>query len=362
MKKIRVTQTYLPLLEDYISRLEDIWKSGWVTNYGDQEKELQSKLREYLEIDNIELVSNGTLAIQLAIRAMGLKGEIITTPFTYVATSTAIVWEGCTPVFVDIDDKTLCINPELIESAVTENTSAILGTHVYGLPCDVHRIQQIAEKHNLKVIYDAAHCFGEKFYGKSILVHGDISTLSFHATKIFHTAEGGGIVCRDEEVSKKIYLLKKFGHLGEEEYITTGINAKISELHAAMGLSVLPIVPDRIRKQKELSSIYDSMLDIGNLILPQAPPELERNYSYYPIIFPSVGVMEKVRTALINQNIFPRRYFFPSLNTLPYLQISGYQACPISEKVSNRVLCLPLYYDLDQKEVCRIANIVIKNL
>jgi dTDP-4-amino-4,6-dideoxygalactose transaminase len=332
-----------------------------LTNNGEVEKELATNLRQYLGVPNIQLVANGTLALQLAIKALDLKGEIITTPFSYVATATAIVWEGCAPVFVDIDEKTFCINPELIEAAITEKTSAILATHVYGYPCDVDKIARIAGKHNLKVIYDAAHCFGVKLNGQSLLVHGDISTLSFHATKLFHTAEGGAVICKDESISKRVYLLKKFGHLGEDNYLEIGINAKMSELHAAMGLCVLPMVDQIIDRRRQIVTIYNEMIE-GKLQRPVLPAGVGYNYCYYPVLFPSHDQMMRARKDLLDADIIPRRYFYPSLNTLPFLQQVGYKACPVSESAALRVICLPLYYELNQEEVIKISKIILGNI
>jgi len=356
---IPVTKTFLPSLEDYQARLQQIWKSGWLTNNGQFENELAIKLSQYLGIPNIELVANGTLALQLAIKALDLKGEIITTPFSYVATATAIVWEGCTPVFVDIDEKTFCINPDLIEASITEKTSAILATHVYGIPCDVEKIAEIARRHNLKVVYDAAHCFGVKLHGQSLLVHGDISTLSFHATKLFHTAEGGAVVCQDENVSRRVYIMKKFGHLGEDYFFEIGINAKMSELHAAMGLCILPMMDQIIDRRRQIATLYDALFKASKLQRPELPQEVDYNYNYYPVFFSSHEDMMRARKDLMDQDIIPRRYFYPSLNTLPYLQQAGHKVCPVSESAALRVLCLPLYYELEKEEIIKISKIIL---
>jgi dTDP-4-amino-4,6-dideoxygalactose transaminase len=356
---INVTKTYLPPLDQYVSQLEKIWQDGWITNNGPLVKELSEKLRTHLGAPNLELVANGTLALQLAIKALHLKGEIITTPFSYVATTTALLWEGCQPVFVDIENKSLCIDADQIEDAITERTSAILATHVYGYSCDVGKIEQIAQKHGLKVIYDASHAFGVGLNGQSLLGHGDISTLSFHATKLFHTAEGGALVCRDESLAKQIGLIKKFGHIGEEDYLEVGINAKMSELHAAMGLCVLPRVDEAVAFRRVLSERYDLCLEGQDLIRPQAAKGLERNYAYYPLIFSSHDDMMLVRQALIDKGVMPRRYFYPSLNTLPYLRPEWQKSCPVSERVASRVLCLPIYSGLEQQEVERVCKIII---
>jgi dTDP-4-amino-4,6-dideoxygalactose transaminase len=355
---IPVTRTLLPNIERYTAYLETIWQTGQLTNNGPLSRQLAGDIANFLGITNLELVANGTLAIQLAIKALGLQGEIITTPYSYVATTSSILWEGCEPVFVDIEDRTFCIDPDLSEAAITEKTTAILATHVYGYPCDVVKIQKIADKHNLKVIYDAAHAFGVKLFGESLLLHGDCSTLSFHATKLFHTGEGGAVVCKDAEVTKRIFLMKKFGHIGEDDYLDIGINAKLSELHAAMGLCVLPKVNDIIASRKECSDWYGKQLKSCSLQRTVSPVGLEYNYAYYPVIFSSHEVMMRVRQALMDNGIGPRRYFYPSLNTLPYLKPELKRACPISEDMSSRVLCLPLYVGLSKAEVAIICGII----
>jgi dTDP-4-amino-4,6-dideoxygalactose transaminase len=356
---ITVTKTFFPPFEDYQAKLRQIWESGWLTNDGQLGNELAIKLGQYLGVSHIELVANGMLALLLAIKALDLKGEIITTPYSYVATANAIAWEGCTPVFVDIDEKTFCINPDLIESAITEKTSAIMATHVYGYPCDVDKIAEIAGKHNLKMIYDGAHCFGVKLNGQSLLIHGDISMLSFHATKLFHTAEGGAVVCRDENVSKRIGVMKRFGHFGEDDYREIGINAKMSELHAAMGLCILPLIDQIIERRRQITTLYDELLKDSQLYHPRMPREVEYNYNYYPVLFPTYEDMMRARKALMDKDIYPRRYFYPSLHTLPYLQQTGYKACPVSESAAMRVLCLPLYSELQKEEIIRITEIIL---
>lgn len=323
-------------------------------------RQLKINLIEHLGLQDIHLIGNGTLAIQLAIKALNLKGEIITTPYSYVATTNAIVWEGCTPVFVDIDPKSFCINPDLIEEAITENTTAILATHVYGYPCDIERIQAIAAKHELKVIYDAAHAFGVRLNGESLLNHGDCSTISFHATKLFHTAEGGAIVCQNTAVAERIALMCKFGHIGEDEYLDIGINAKMSELHAAMGLAVLSEVPNLIAARIERASWYDDLLYGLGLQRPQVVAGLEYNYAYYPVVFETHQHMMAARSALQAKDIYPRRYFHPSLNTLPFLPLTLRRPCPVSESIALRVLALPFYPSLAHKDVERVSA-CIKN-
>ena len=355
---VPVTKSYLPPLDEFTACLEQIWESGHITNNGPLCRHLTDDVARFLGVSNLELVANGMLALQLAIKSLGLQGEIITTPYSYVATTNAILWEGCEPVFVDIEPRTFCINPDLIEAAITEKTSAILATHVYGYPCDVVKIQQIADKYQLKVIYDAAHAFGVKLFGESLLVHGDCSTLSFHATKLFHTAEGGAVAFKDAKVGRRVLLMKKFGHIGEEDYLDLGINAKMSELHAAMGLCVLPKVSDIIASRKECSGWYDKKFEGYALKRPIPPAGLEYNYAYYPVLFSSHDIMMRVRQTLLDNNINPRRYFHPSLNSLPFLKPELKRACPVSEDISSRVLCLPMFMGLQKEEVEVICNIV----
>ena len=355
---VPVTRCCLPPLADYLSQLQPVWESGQITNNGAICRQLQELLKIHFGLPHLELVANGTLALQLAIKALGLKGEIITTPYSYVATTHAILWEGCDPVFVDIDEKNFGIDPELIEAAITENTAAILATHVYGYPCDVRAIQAIAEKYRLRVIYDAAHAFGVKFRGQSLLHHGDCSALSFHATKLFHTAEGGAVVCRDEIIARRISLMKKFGHIGEDEYLDIGINAKMSELHAAMGLAVWPQVGEIISARREVSSWYDECLAGSDLRRPGEIAGLEYNYAYYPVVFPDHGAMLRARQALMEKDIFPRRYFFPALNTLPFLKPERQRPCPVAESIAARVLSLPLFPGLEKNTVEGICGLL----
>jgi len=359
---IPVTRTTLPAVEDYVNSLQEIWASGQLTNNGPLTLRLRDALEDFLGVENLLPVANGTLALQLAIKALNLKGEIITTPYSYVATTNAILWEGCDPVFVDVDPLTFCIDPALIEAAITPKTSAILATHVYGYPCDVQKIEAIAAQYGLKVIYDAAHAFGVKLNGLSILEHGECSTLSFHATKLFHTGEGGAVVARDKDIHHRLLLMSKFGHVGEDDYLDIGINAKMSELHAAMGLAVLPSVTDIIAARRERSQWYDEMLEGLPLLRPKVMDGLEYNYAYYPVIFSTHEQMMTVRAALQAEHIFPRRYFYPSLNMLPFLPESLRRPCPVSETIAQRVLALPLYPMLARKEVERITACILTAL
>mgnify|MGYP001308084103 CR=1 FL=1 len=356
---IPVTKTFLPPLDEYINYLQKIWESNQLTNNGPLVQELEGKLKEYLGVKHLFFVSNGTIALQIAIKALDLKEEIITTPFSYVATTSSIVWEGCQPVFVDIDPNTLCINPDLIEQAITPKTTAILATHVYGIPCNVDRIKEIAEKHNLKVIYDAAHTFGVKYKDKSLVSYGDISTLSFHATKLFHTVEGGAIITQDDEVAHRIGYMRNFGHKGQEDFWGLGINGKNSEFHAAMGLCNLKYLPENIFKRKTNSLYYDQLLHLIPVKRPKLPKSTEYNYAYYPIIFSNEEVLIQTKIEMNTFEIYPRRYFYPSLSNLPYL----FDNNPlIAQEIAKTILCLPIYSDLEKEIVKKIVDIIFNNL
>ena len=354
---IPVTKPFLPPQEEYNKYISEIWQRQWLTNNGPLVNELELKLKEYLGVEHLLYLSNGTIALQLAIKALGLTGEIITTPFSYVATTSSIVWEGCTPVFVDIDSNSLNIDSNKIEEAISSKTSAILATHVYGNPCDMEAIEAIAQRHNLKVIYDAAHCFGTLYKGRSIFEYGDISTTSFHATKLFHTIEGGAVFTKDPELLKKMAYMRNFGHDGPEDFFGIGINGKNSEFHAAMGLVNLKYI-DQIRdKRKELSAYYDKKLEGLSKTTPVLLKESQFNFAYYPIVLPSEEILEKMVKVLNDNLVYPRRYFYPSLHHLNYVES---QDLPVSESVSKRVLCLPLYQTLSFEEIDFIARLMLR--
>jgi dTDP-4-amino-4,6-dideoxygalactose transaminase len=356
---INVTKSYLPPFEEYSAYLEELWESRWLTNRGKLVQQLEKEICNKLQLDHLLYVSNGTIAIQLAIKALELKGEIITTPFSYVATTTSILWENCKPVFCDIEPKTLCIDPGKIEQLITPTTSAILATHVFGIPCDVEKIESIAKKHNLKVIYDAAHAFCVSYKNRNIFAYGDISTCSFHATKVFHTVEGGSITCNDEALRQKLFLYHTFGHIGDD-YFTFGVNAKNSEFHAAMGLCNLKVIDRLVSSRKLSSELYNASLNFKTITRPSLPPDTEYNYSYYPVIFENETILLKIKEELFRNGINTRRYFYPSLNQLPYLSSS--ESCKISEDISRRVLCLPLYADMEDGLVGKISTIINKCL
>jgi dTDP-4-amino-4,6-dideoxygalactose transaminase len=356
---IKVTQTYLPTLEEYTRYLSKIWETNQVTNHGPLVKELELKLKEYLGVKHLFFVANGTIALQIAIKALDLAGDILTTPFSYVATSSSIVWEGCRPVFVDIHPETLNLDPELIEAAITPETTAILATHVYGYPCAVDRIGEIADKHHIKVIYDAAHAFGVCYKDTSLMNRGDVSTLSFHATKLFHTGEGGALITNDDELAHRIRYMLNFGHNGPENFWGLGINGKNSELHAAMGLCILPRVTELIARRQAISELYDDLFKSSQLTRPCYLADTLYNYAYYPVIFPSSQSLLNTIKALNEKEIFPRRYFYPALNTLPYLP---YYNMPIAENIAERILCLPLSHALSFDEVHLISSIILDTL
>lgn len=356
---INVTKTFLPTQTEYQDVLNRAWEAGWMTNRGVLVKELEEKLKNYLQVTNVLATTNGTLPLQIAIKALGLTGEIITTPFSYIATTASITWEGCTPVFVDIHPEYLTIDETKIEAAITSKTSAILATHVFGNPCDVEAIDAIAKKHNLKVIYDAAHCFGVTYKGESIFKYGDVSTCSFHATKLFHTGEGGALFCQSEYYDN-IYSHHNFGHDGPDVFRGLGINAKMSELQAALGLAVLPYLEYIIKERNIVVNNYDVAFKTVDLHFLKLRENTIWNYSYYPIIFESEAQLLKVKKALEKENIFPRRYFYPSLNTLSFIKSPN--ICPISESIALRVLCLPLYVGLGEYEVKQIIDIVTLSL
>jgi dTDP-4-amino-4,6-dideoxygalactose transaminase len=356
---INVTKTFFPPLEEYSTQLKRIWKNQWLTNRGALVQELEKKLKEYLGVNNLTLTTNGTLPIQIAIKALGLSGEVITTPFSYVATTSAIVWENCTPVFVDIDPEYLTIDENKIEAAITDKTTAILATHVFGNPCNVEVIAQIAKKHNLKVIYDAAHCFGVEYNGQSIFNYGDISTCSFHATKIFHTGEGGCWITNNEELQQKMYYMHNFGHNGPEAFHGVGINAKMSELQAAMGLAVLPYFDDIRGSRGDAISYYNNNLNFEILGKMKLRDGTVWNNCYYPILFQSEDILLAVMLALNKAEVNPRRYFYPSLNNLNYVDNVD---MPVSDSVASRVLCLPLFKGISEDELFIVCNTINENL
>lgn len=358
---INVSEPFLPPLADYIHLLEKIWEDKWVTNNGPILQDLESQLREKLSVENLSFVSNGTIALQIAIKALNITGDVITTPFSYVATTSSICWEGCNPIFVDIDKDTLNIDVSKIEEKITSETSAILATHVYGNPCEVEELERIGKEHNIKIIYDAAHAFGVSYKGQSLFNFGDISTCSTHATKLFHTIEGGFVVAKNKEIQAEVDFMRNFGHNGPFKFATVGINGKNSEFHAAMGIINLRYQDEITKKRKEVSEIYDEKLKNADIKKPIWNAHSSPNYSYYPIIFESEEALNRCNTALMDAGIFGRRYFYPTLpSSLPYIQ--DHKDLPVSDEMSKRVFCLPLHLSVSEKDVDLISEIIFKNL
>lgn len=350
---IPVTKAYLPNKEKYKAYIDRIYESGWLTNNGSLLQELEQRLKEYLGVRHLILVANGSLALQLAYKALDLKGEVITTPFSFAATTSTLAWEGLKPVFADIDPKSFNLDPNNIEALITTETSAIVPVHVFGNPCEVEKIQEIAHKHSLRVVYDAAHAFGSQYKGQSVLNYGDISTISFHATKLFHTIEGGAVITNDDELAKKVRLLINFGITGPTTIESVGTNAKMNEFEAAMGLCLLDEI-DNIRSEREkVWQMYQQELS-GIVAFQQWNAQSDNNYAYAPVLFKSEAKLLEAEARLKANNIMPRRYFYPSLDTLDYL--STEQVCEHSRDIASRILCLPIYPGLESIKASGISN------
>jgi dTDP-4-amino-4,6-dideoxygalactose transaminase len=350
---INVTKTFFPPLEEYEKELQRIWKNEWLTNRGELVEELELKLKNRFRLPHITLTTNGTLPLQLALKVIAKGGEVITTPFSYIATTSAILWENCTPIFVDIHPEYLTIDETKIEAAITDKTTTILATHVFGNPCAIEIIESIAKKHKLKVIYDAAHCFGVEYRGQSIFNYGDISTCSFHATKIFHTGEGGAFFSKNAELHQKLFYVHNFGHITPDKFYGPGVNAKMSELQAAMGLTVLPYMEEIVEARKKTVEYYDKHLDFSQMQRLKLRENTKWNYSYYPIILKSEEVLIRLLEKMNKQDIYPRRYFYPSLNTLDFTENVKME---MSEDIASRILCLPLYKGLNISDLRRIVD------
>ena len=356
---INVTKTYLPNKEKYKKYIDEIYENGWLTNNGPLVQRLEKRLAEYLGVKNIILVSNGTVALEIAYRTLDIKGFAITTPFSFVATTSSLVTNNILPIFADIDPNTFNLDPKNIEKLITPNTSAIVPVHVFGNACEVEQIEKIANKHNLKVVYDAAHAFDVKYKNKSVLNYGDISTLSFHSTKLFHSIEGGALIINDDELVQKARYLINFGIKNAEEIPHLGTNAKMNEFEAAMGLCVLDDIEDIKKSRKEVVENYRK--ELKDLVqFQEQNKNATENYSYFPVVFENETQLLKVQKALNNKQIFPRRYFYPSLDTLEYIEPK--QECIISRDISKRILCLPIYAELTKAEQNSILNIIKQNI
>ena len=356
---INVTKTYLPNKEKYQKYVDEIYENGWLTNYGPLVQRLEKRLAEYLGVKNIVLVSNGTSALEIAYRTLELKGVVITTPFSFVATTSSLVMNQLSPVFADIDKNTFNLDPKNIEKLITKNTSAILPVHVFGNSCKVEEIDEIADKYNLKLIYDAAHAFDVEYKGNSVLNYGDISTLSFHATKLFHTIEGGALIINNDKLAQKARYLINFGIKNQEEIPYLGTNAKMNEFEAAMGLCILDDIEQIKQKRKMVLDTYKRELR-GLVQFQEKNKNATENYSYCPVVFKNEGQLLKVQKALNEQKIFPRRYFYPSLDTLEYIEPK--QEMKISRDISKRILCLPIYVDFEKDVQKQVIDIFKGNL
>ena len=352
---INVTKTYLPDKEKYKWYIDEIYKTGWITNNGPLVRLLEKRFAEYLGVKNIVLVANGTVALEIAYRTLGIEGYVITTPFSFVATTSSLVTNGLKPVFADIDPHTLNIDTQNIAQAITKNTTAIVPVHLFGNACKVEDIAKIAQENNLKVIYDAAHAFGVKYKDESILNSGDISTLSFHATKFFHTIEGGALIINDENLVKKARYLINFGIENKESIPELGTNAKMNEFEAAMGLCVLDDIDSMCKKRKDIYIRYEKAL-AGVIGLQEKNISATQCYSYFPIVLKNEAQRLQIQHKLNEKNIFPRRYFYPSLDSLWYIEPKQYM--PISRDIATRILCLPIYPSLEEKEQIKIVGII----
>lgn len=364
-KPITVTQPTLPPLEEYVELLRDIWSRKWLTNNGHYHKELEQALADCLGVKYVSLFCNGMIALQVGLQALEIDGEVITTPFSFPATTHALWWSHCTPVFGDIHPATCNIDPAMIESVITPRTSAILPVHVYGTPCDVDAIQRIADTYGLKVFYDAAHAFGVRLNGRSILTHGDLSMLSFHATKVFSTAEGGALVTNDPKLKERIDYLKNFGFAGETTVIAPGTNGKMNELQAALGLVNLKHVPESIDRRLNIDRLYRELLeDVPGIRLLATPKNVQRNGAYFPVFVDKerYGMSrDELYEHLKAQGIYGRRYFYPLISTYPmYRELPTAQSShlPVATRVADEVLCLPLYAELDVDDARSIAGVI----
>lgn len=366
-KKIYVTNPFLPPLEEFLPYLEQIWEKKWLTNNGEFHRRLEEELADFLGVKHLCLFTNGTLALIVALQALRITGEVITTPFSFVATTHALWWNNIHPVFADIDPDFFNLDPKKVEAAITPRTTAILPVHVYGNPCPVDQYQQLADKYGLKIIYDAAHAFGVKKDGMSVLNFGDLSILSFHATKVFHTFEGGAIICHDEKMKKRIDYLKNFGFANEVTVVQPGINAKMNEFQAAMGLLNLKYVDRVVAARKQVAEFYRNRLkDIPGITILQDIPGVEHNYAYFPMLV-DADKFGKSREELYQQfranNILVRRYFYPLISNLPIYQAlpsATKENLPVANRIAEKVLCLPIYHELNQDELETIVSIIEK--
>ncbi|MFA7042796.1 MAG: DegT/DnrJ/EryC1/StrS family aminotransferase [Bacteroidales bacterium] len=366
LKQITVTSPLIPPLEEFTPYLEDIWKRKWLTNNGYYHKKLEKALCEYLDVKYLSLFTNGTLALISALQELRITGEVITSPYSFVATTHSLWWNGIKPVFVDVEPNTFNLDPEKIEAAITPRTTAIMPVHVYGNPCNTEEIQAIADKYGLRVIYDAAHAFGVKQNGISILNKGDLSILSFHATKTYSTIEGGAIICHDEKTKQRIDYLKNFGFAGETTVVAPGINAKMDEIRAAYGLLSLRYVDDAIKRRGDVAVYYrENLKDVPGITFLEDMPGVRHNYSYFPIFVDEkqyVMSRDILYQKMKEANIFGRRYFYPLISTFSTyrgLESAKPENLPVANTVANRVICLPMHHELSKDDLKRIINTII---
>ena len=365
--QILVTSPLLPDLQEFNQYLQQIWDSKWVTNNGQFHQQLEKALCNYLGVEYLSLFTNGTLPLITALQALHITGEVITTPYSFVATTHALWWNGIKPVFVDIDPSNCGIDPEKIEAAITPRTTAIMPVHCYGNPCDTERIQAIADKYGLKVIYDAAHCFGVRVNGDSILNHGDMSTMSFHATKVFNTAEGGALIVKDVETKKRVDYLKNFGFAGETEVVAPGINSKMDEVRAAYGLLNLKQVDKAIEKRHQVAIKYrESLRNVKGIRFFDDMPGVRHNYSYFPIFINAEEygmTRDELYFKMKEQGILGRRYFYPLISTFSTycgLPSAAPENLPVATRIANEVICLPMHHELSREDLSRILELIVR--
>ncbi len=364
-KIVTVTSPLIPPLEEFIPYLEDIWDRKWLTNNGNYHKKLEKELCEYLGVEHLSLFTNGTIPLITALQALRITGEVITTPYSFVATTHSLWWNGIKPVFVDIDPVTCNIDPEKIEAAITPRTTAIMPVHVYGYPCDTKKIQAIADKYGLKVIYDAAHTFGVTANGESILTAGDMSTLSFHATKTYNTVEGGALICKDETTKQRIDYLKNFGFANETTVVAPGINGKMDEIRSAYGLLSLKYVDAAIAARKQVAIKYrEALKDVNGISFMEEMPKVKHNYAYFPIFVDKekYGIdRDELYFKMKDNNIFGRRYFYPLISdfsTYRGLESANPKNLPVANKIADSVICLPMHHELSEREIERTISII----
>lgn len=364
---ITVTSPLLPSLDEFVQSLQQIWDSKWITNNGQFHKQLEQSLCDYLGVKYISVFTNGTLPLITALQALRITGEVITTPYSFVATTHAIWWNGIKPVFVDIDPATCNIDPDKIEAAITPRTTAIMPVHCYGKPCDTERIQKIADKYGLKVIYDAAHAFGLKVNGESVLNAGDMSTLSFHATKVYNTVEGGALICHDAETKQRIDFLKNFGFNGETEVVAPGINSKMDEIRAAYGLLNLRLVDGAIEARRKVAEYYrEHLRGVRGVRYFEDMPGVRHNYSYFPIFIDAAEYgmsRDELYFAMRDQNVLGRRYFYPLISTFDTyrgLESAGAANLPVATRMADEVICLPMHHGLTEAELERVVKCIVK--